>query len=106
MNQQEIIEFNRKCAEFMDIKLKPRYRHLVYGEFLEDMKFHSDWNWIMQVVENIEGLGFEVVLDTSHTFVRYSGTNTQTGLDKSISKKERIINSINEFLTWYNSANK
>jgi hypothetical protein len=59
-------EFNRLCAEFMG------YKHLVNTQYslpnetgiplphktatvcyLEDMQYHSDWNWIMAVVDKI-----------------------------------------------------
>ena len=39
--------------------------------FLEDLKFHSDWNWLMQLVEKIESLQEYEVSITKPLNTRY-----------------------------------
>lgn len=67
MTEKEILEYNKKCAEFLGFKYKNQskfwaiypldnnsyLRQLGYVR-MDNLKFHSDWNWIMEVVEAIE----------------------------------------------------
>lgn len=65
-------------------------------------KYHSDWNWLMEVVEKIESLGFETSLDKNGFFVVFTnGSNTQNGLFIK-SKIEAVCNVCVEFIKWYN----
>ena len=90
MNNQEILEYNRKCAEFLGRDKKgddvtwtfPSYlngklwvdEHFFNNDNeycgrrqteIYELKFHSDWNWIMQVVYKITNLGIFVRYDSS-----------------------------------------
>lgn len=54
-------EFNRLCAEFIGLECHEPSGYWTLPTFMDgdgwtmtDMKFHSDWNWIMEVVEKIE----------------------------------------------------
>ena len=56
MTQQEIIEYNKRCAEFLGWdynKFMDRWNEDMHHQysFVEsiELKFHSDWNWIMEV---------------------------------------------------------
>ncbi len=88
MTQEEILEFNKRCAEFLgflDFKElgddKYRLGKTVYTitdpsiqpkEWMIDLacnpkhtghfKFYSDWNWVMGVVRAIEKLKFNVII--------------------------------------------
>ncbi len=57
--KEEILEYNKKCADFRGWKdlnndSFPEYIDKL-GNFypLKELKFHSDWNWIMEVKEAI-----------------------------------------------------
>lgn len=69
MTREEIIKYNKRCAEFLIPDNNSIYYYLPkfglylnrYGEVyyeevfkIDEMKFHSDWDWIMEVVEAIE----------------------------------------------------
>ena len=66
MNKQEIETYNRLCAEFLEWeKCDTVYRTVEYynnekvvgnATHPSHMKFHSNWNLIMEVVEAIEKL--------------------------------------------------
>ena len=66
-----------------------------------ELEFHSDWNWLMQVVEKIESLGFETSLTNQNFFIRIAGGNTQSGIMYK-NKIEAVYNACVEFIKWYN----
>ncbi len=66
-----MITENKLIAEFMGYELKLLKYNKCYSPKYNDgtiapIKFNSDWNWLMPVVEQIENLGFEfTITDTS-----------------------------------------
>jgi hypothetical protein len=60
MKEFNLEEYNKMCAEFLggtyDSNLKRYWFRLPIVLFptIEELKFDSDWNWIMEVVEKIE----------------------------------------------------
>ena len=94
MTQEEILDYNKLCAEFLGYtfshytndksKATPEIKFVWGAEaeilkrcnawwrcsktpddnfswnFPSDLLFHSNWNWIMEVVEAIEKLGYEI----------------------------------------------
>lgn len=59
MTETEILEFNKKCADYLKLELtgpgfpSGYFYNDNYYHF-EDLKFHCDWNWLMEVIEKIE----------------------------------------------------
>ena len=145
MTQEEILEYNKRCAEFLTINEELKNELSAYplqeysylcsyanSAFICDrednpsntvwdyLKFHSDWNWIMKVVEAIEKLGFYSKISgcassichycwfdeggdggdmpENRTVIGYNGKNKE-------SKKEVVVQAINQFLLWYNEHN-
>jgi hypothetical protein len=81
-------------------------------EFIEDeLKFHTDWNWLMQVVEKIESLQFQsnndvfkVVIDYGMCTIYNMINNLETIVNVSKSTKiEAVYNACVEFVKWYNT---
>lgn len=109
-------EYNRLCAEFLDYEVvqtksgEPLYKIGEYEYYLHKLRFHSDWNWIMQVVEKIESLLHRPnELDTPiycvtnfRNIVKIETVNDEIVWVKRSSKKEAFIQAIWEFLQWYN----
>lgn len=66
-----MIESNKLIAEFMGFSFK-EFKGIIYcqpygydlicedANILEDLKFHSDWNWLMEVVDKIETTSFDI----------------------------------------------
>lgn len=119
MNKEQILEYNKKCAEFLgysydDMSETYETPHLklvepqAFGDEqfsckLKDyeLDFHKDWNWIMEVVEAINKTkNPKQGGDTTHSTLK---REVQTLLGKVA--KESAVQAINQFLTWY-SANK
>jgi hypothetical protein len=106
-------EFNILCAKFLGWY----YENFVWksiishnGGFMaisktDKLEFHSDWNLIMEVVENIE----ELKINTSLTnkYFNIMSVNNQTGITlgsskNATTKKEAVIQAIWQFLNVYN----
>ncbi len=115
MKEFNLEEYNKLCAEFLEWVFQhgyynPNHLHEYSFETDESLKFHSDWNWIMEVVEKIEQLGYRFNInnfDGNYAEIR-SGScidekiSDSSDLDKEfISKKEAAVQSIWEFLNWY-----
>jgi len=109
MTEQETLEYNKRCAEFLGWKYseeKDRWNEdmLRQYSFVEsiDLKFHSDWNWIMEVVEAINKTqNPKQGGDTTHSTLK---REVQALLGKSA--KEAVVEAINQFLIWYNNEQR
>lgn len=123
MNEKEILEYNKRCAMFLGYKIlsKPYKGAVTVQEgcynpmFLHDRiegeswyvypEFHSDWNWIMEMVEAIEKLGetdktYGTLVDITTTYVKIDKVLIDLKLIP-ITKKEAVVDAINQFLIWY-----
>ena len=148
MNEKEILEYNKRCALFLGAIYSKQaeawgfgnaknigskmfhgvmYHNVIQAErFEKELKFHSDWNWIMEVVEAIEKLKTETSTFEFHTqpksvlikeernysFEKGDGGRTSQPLKLNGSvwitgktKKEAVVEAINQFLIWYNNEN-
>ena len=107
-------ENNKIIAEFM-IKQEPTENFCVgsigqeVGVFTgikteyfkyEDLKFHSDWNWLMEVVEKIESLGNVFNIDNKKVYIlnNVAWCTAQVGETKI----QAVYNACLEFSKWYN----
>jgi hypothetical protein len=116
MENKEVIEYNKKCAEFLGYK-NTTPNDVDFNIYEKDgrplieligMKYHSDWNWIMEVVEAIEKLSFSTSL-TNKLFnimkvEERIGTTIGSSSNSCLSKKEAVVQAINEFLIWNNES--
>ena len=134
MKKFNLEEYNKMCAEFMGYRLitpdmrkhpekwissyweNPEFngssKGVLCSEYL--LQYSTNWNWIMEVVEKIEQLGYRFNMsnfDGNYAEIR-SGSYTDekisdsSDLDKEfISKKEAAVQSIWEFLTIWEFLN-
>ena len=80
----------------------------------DDLKFHTDWNWLMQVVEKIENtkydnLTFDVFISKNKTHIHYSANNewfSNIFLYEGKTKIENTYNACVEFIKWYNENSR
>lgn len=58
MTESEVLEFNKKCADYLKLELtgpgfpSGYFYNDSYYHF-EDLKFHCDWNWLMELKNKI-----------------------------------------------------
>jgi hypothetical protein len=111
-NQSQISENNKMIAEFMGLEFyEPHNTWLKNGIlYSKVLKYNTDWNWLMPVIDEIEKLGFEftikrfsVQIETTSWSgkwmknVEYSKTLVCAG-----NRVELIFSAIIQFLEWYN----
>lgn len=107
MNKQEIENYNRLCAEFLGWKYHPEtanhgrrdntweYKPYYYHHKL---KFHSDWNWIHEVVEKMR----DTMNPKEHSNTTFSSLRREVQTHLGRSNKEAVVQAINQFLIWQN----
>jgi hypothetical protein len=133
MTQQEINDYNERCLQILgrklsEIEIKYIDEHTHLQEYrdaeMSDLQFHSDWNWIMEVVEAIENLGFATKIDHDYCISNYGCDRCEIDIrdnalmlsdedemDEPIvfklttSKKEATVQAIDKFLIWYEENN-
>lgn len=120
MTEKEIKESNNLIAEFMGVDIhysdieyrdsRSALRHIIdHYPKDEELKFHSSWNWIMEVVEKIEQLtgNFRIVNN-----IAIIDGNDEDGYIKIFDEKITGDNKIDatykmivNFIKWYNETN-
>lgn len=117
------LENNSTIAEFLDIEFdetgyinNPNSKHykrncsfITHRMELSELMFHSDWNWLMEVVEKIESLEFDFTIYTgsSVSIINTKDFPFEEVLSLSGSSKiEAVYNAVVSFIEWYNSAEK
>ena len=115
---ENIIENNKLIAEFLGgIKQPfelPQFGYInSMGDwkdtfFDNQLKFHSNWSWLMEVVEKIESLNFVVQIHLNSCFIKESEhfINNKAiwrGKNHAKTKIEAVYNACIEFIKWYNS---
>lgn len=101
-------ENNKIIAEFMG--MKPHDKNELDGfwtntikahdfDNVMNLKFHSDWNWLMEVVEKIESLGnFNIGIEFANCTI--SGTFNKSITNES--KIKAVYKACLEFIKWCN----
>lgn len=121
MTQQEIYNYNNRCAEFLgyvnttstdkDFNIYENEKGMIIGNkiytLLEtmSMKFHSDWNWtheVIRVIENIRDVR-DVTINSVGCII-FHKEGAFSGF--SDNKHEAVVEAINKFLIWYNENYK
>lgn len=107
-------ENNKLIAEFMNYELcgKNTYEYNLKLYLIEDLKFNSDWNWLMLVVDEISENDFvdEFEINKCSVFgnitkITPSKNDTFESFYFDSSKDELIdvvYNTCVEFIKWYN----
>lgn len=129
MTKKEILRYNKRCAKFLGWQRseKHNYAFIIPKSFNignmsvdyylpEYLEFHSDWNWIMKVVERIKfiednqgiffgeeyyRINFEIDLLNGVDFrIDEDRIFMQTSFGKE-ELKEAVVKGISAFLKWY-----
>ena len=101
---------NFSCIEEQEIQIESEWGYGLVEQdllFAEQLKFHKDWNWLMEVVEKIESLGGAVCIGNCVMIIFYltdvmgeSYSKTRELIGET--KIEAVYNACVEFIKWYN----
>lgn len=111
------IENNKLIAEFLGFEMSHKINYvpsylpncMKNSEHLkinnpDNLPFHLDWNWLMQVVEKIRSIDNKAKEDFKIKLLHYQRNNkTIFGLS-ILEGKEYVYNACLEFIKWYNST--
>ena len=106
---------NKLIAEFMGLEeiytpLLNIYEISETETCLEtDLAYHTDWDWLMEVVDKIESLGYvHSIYGNFSTFLKKGTFNELIWNDefRGNTKLEAVYISVIEFIKWYNEQNK
>ena len=110
---KNIIEKNKIIAEFLNLTSQVIFEQVFavcengktnfYKK--DELKFHSDWNWLMEVVEKIESLGYRIEI-VKHICRIYLSNKETIIISENTPKIEAVYNAVVEFIKWYNKQNK
>ena len=106
---KNIIEKNKIIAEFLNLTSQVIFEQVFavcengktnfYKK--DELKFHSDWNWLMEVVEKIESLGYRIEI-VKHICRIYLSNKETIIISENTPKIEAVYNAVVEFIKWYN----
>ena len=128
MKEFNLKDYNRLCAKFLGWDVPENDNSFYVEKFsrvfkddnsieleyhwfkVEDLLFNEDWNWIMEVVENIEINGGAACIGDNNTVILIFYISPENSYNKTRqligeSKKEALVQVIWEFLNWYNENN-
>lgn len=113
-------EQNKMIAEFLGIipnvfdkeqYISSKWPNKLYAKPYE-MEYHTSWDWLMQVVEKIERLGYDSRICGNNSdggflcdFVDAENNETACAVSYG-SKIEAVYSAVTDFITWYNTTKK
>lgn len=104
---------NFSCIEEQEIQIESEWGFGLVEQdllFVEDLKFHSDWNWLMQVVDKIESIDdgeYDVnILKNGTQIINYRAGGIvicdNVGQISYSEKIEHVYQAVVNFIKWYN----
>lgn len=114
MTKEQILEFNKKCAQFIgakhyndDPEIFPEGYWLLddLPYYLTQMEFHFDWDWIMEIKKAIIANGFVFKVTEDYITIKIAD---QVGIvvvcvEFNRDEKSAMVTAIDKFFTWYYS---
>ena len=111
MTQEQILENNKLIAEFMGVKIGVDSYSWRIGciETLKEthLNYHSEWGWLMPVLEKLENLGYEININGNECYVLQPNIKGKlvTHCKNWTNKLETIYNSVVSTINWHNQIN-
>ncbi len=102
-NNKLIAEFMEWTLDDKDLNSYRKYNGSIFKySLLSNFKYHTDWNWLMPVVERIElDMGFDVYIHYNNCTI----TDGENAFENEAEPNQKIYatyQSVIEFIKWYN----
>ena len=68
----------------------------------DELKFDTNWNWLMSVIRKIEELGNDVLITTNYIQIAFDEGEQFIVIDDFGIKIDSVYNAVIEFINWYN----
>jgi len=103
-NNKLIAEFMEWTLDDKDLNSYRKYNGSIFKySLLSNFKYHTDWNWLMPVVERIElDMGFDVYIHYNNCTIT-DGENAFENEAEPNQKVYATYQSVIEFINWYNN---
>ncbi len=103
-NNKLIAEFMEWTLDDKDLNSYRKYNGSIFKySLLSNFKYHTDWNWLMPVVERIElDMGFDVYIHYNNCTI----TDGENAFENEADPNQKIhatYQSVIEFINWYNN---
>ena len=102
-------ENNRLMAEFMGLNIITDGISFFDTNYKPLKNYHSDWNWLMEVVEKIENLGYGVTIGMADYCIIQNDWKEDLKEIHSLTENSKLLCTYNacvEFIKWYNQQTK
>jgi hypothetical protein len=108
MKEFNLEEYNKMCAEFLEWEFQhgyynPDHLHEYSFKTTEELKFHSDWNLIMEVVEKIKSIN---VYKNNPSDTTLATIREEIRIFLGLCNKKAAVQTIWEFLQLYKESHK
>jgi hypothetical protein len=117
-HKMNTLENNKLIADFMGMVIssvpnkywtEKNHESIGHGKLVE-LKYDTDWNWLMDVVESInitDDYRFSIQINTMDTYVHDAKTNKYIFRSEAKWQPKELLNSVYEavieFIKWYNN---
>lgn len=98
-NNKLIAEFMGNIPIFENEYQMVTHNNMCYG--IDELKYDTDWNWLMPVVEKIESLGIVVEIRENVCYIETSLGNYSELED---TKLQATYKAVVKFINWYNEC--
>ena len=94
---------NKLIAEFMGVEHVKMFRRALSQHTFDGAQYHTSWYWLMEVVDKIENLGYDVIIRQGTCEIQTKSGNIFECFDAS--KHITTYTAVVEFIKWYNENN-
>lgn len=102
MTDKEIQEGNVLISNFMgDVTGDPAEWVTTDKRFVDKLKYHSSWEWLMPVVEKIEGLGYFVSINGNNCLITDERRSLIAHTQRFETKIQTVLQAVTIFIKWY-----
>lgn len=111
MKTEEIIEGNKIIAEFIGQHVTPvelRRNIMVKSYYVDELKYHTSFEWLMTVVEDIMEIAKVEMKNNSvaKSCVIYNRDYDNHGIEDVDSLLTATYKAVVQFITWHNNQKK